>query len=67
MPGVTLIVLVAGAGALRVDYQTQTLSAGGVTMPAWGWLMMGLGIFFTVVVGCGLMILMFYKSRRQKD
>src|SRR6185437_12731759 len=23
---------VAGAGALRVDYQTQTLSAGGVTM-----------------------------------
>jgi hypothetical protein len=36
-------------------------------MPAWGWLMMGLGIFFTVVVGGGLMILIFYSSRAGYD
>jgi len=36
-------------------------------MPAWGWLMMGLGIFFTLLVGGGLMALMFYSSRAGFD
>ena len=39
------------------------ISAGDVAMPAWGWLMMGLGIFFTLLVGGGLMALVFYSSR----
>jgi len=43
------------------------VSAGHVTMPAWGWLMMGLGIFFTLVVGGGLMGLIFYSSRAGYD
>ena len=34
---------------------------------AWGWLMMGLGIFFTVSVGGGLMALVFYSSRAGYD
>jgi hypothetical protein len=32
-----------------------------------GWLMMGLGIFFTLLVGCGLMVLIFYSSRAGFD
>jgi hypothetical protein len=36
-------------------------------MPAWGWLMMGLGIFFTLLVGGGLMALVFYSSRAGFD
>jgi hypothetical protein len=36
-------------------------------MPPWGWLMMGLGIFFTLVIGGGLMILIFYSSRAGDD
>jgi hypothetical protein len=36
-------------------------------MPAWGWLMMGLGIFFTLLVGCGLMALIFYSNRAGYD
>jgi hypothetical protein len=32
-----------------------------------GWLAMILGIVFTVVVGCGLMGLMFYSSRYGYD
>jgi hypothetical protein len=40
-------------------------SAGDVVMPAWGWLMMGLGIFFTVLVGVGLMALVFYSTMRR--
>jgi len=34
-------------------------------MPAWGWLMMGLGIFFTLAIGGGLLI--FYSSRAGYD
>ncbi len=36
-------------------------------MPAWGWLMLGLGIFFTLLVGFGLMALVFYSSRAGFD
>jgi hypothetical protein len=36
-------------------------------MPTWGWLMMGLGIFFTLLVGGGLMALVFYSSRAGFD
>jgi Ni/Fe-hydrogenase subunit HybB-like protein len=43
------------------------VSAGNVTMPAWGWLMMGLGIFFTLAIGGGLMVLIFYSSRAGYD
>jgi hypothetical protein len=36
-------------------------------MPVWGWLMMGLGIFFTLAIGGGLMVLIFYSSRAGYD
>jgi hypothetical protein len=54
------------AGAVWVGYYGWE-SAGDVVMPTWGWLMMGLGIFFTVVVGGGLMALVFYSSRAGYD
>ena len=54
------------AGAIYVAHYGW-VSAGDVTLPAWGWLMMGLGIFFTVVVGGGLMGLIFYSSRAGYD
>ena len=36
-------------------------------MPAWGWLMLDLGVFFTLLVGGGLMALVFYSSREGFD
>ena len=54
------------AGAVWVGHQGWE-SAGDVVMPTWGWLMMGLGIFFTVAVGGGLMALIFYSSRAGYD
>jgi Ni/Fe-hydrogenase subunit HybB-like protein len=60
------ILLALLAGTIYVSHYGW-VSAGDVTMPAWGWLMMGLGIFFTVVVGGGLMILIFYSSRAGYD
>jgi hypothetical protein len=39
----------------------------GTVMGFHGWLAMILGIVFTVIVGCGLMGLMFYSSRYGYD
>jgi hypothetical protein len=63
---VIAVLLAFLAGAIFVGYYGW-VSAGDVTMPAWGWLMMGLGIFFTLVIGGGLMLLIFYSSRAGYD
>ena len=39
----------------------------GTAMGFHGWLAMILGIVFTIIVGCGLMGLMFYSSRYGYD
>ena len=40
---------------------------GDVAIPAHGYIAMSLGIGFSLVVGCGLMALVFYSSRRGHD
>jgi uncharacterized membrane protein YphA (DoxX/SURF4 family) len=60
---VIAVLLAFLAGAIFVGHYGW-VSAGNVTMPAWGWLMMGLGIFFTLAIGGGLMVLIFYSSRQ---
>ncbi len=66
VPLVIILLLSILAGAVFVGHHGW-VSAGNVVMPAWGWLMMGLGIFFTVVIGGGLMALIFYSSRAGFD
>jgi hypothetical protein len=63
---VIVLLLAILAGAVFVGHYGW-VSAGDVTMPAWGWLMMGLGIFFTLLVGGGLMALVFYSGRAGFD
>jgi hypothetical protein len=43
------------------------LSLAGPPMPPAGYVAMTLGIVFSVVVGCGLMALLFYSSRHGYD
>jgi hypothetical protein len=38
-----------------------------VQMPAWGYVTMALGIVFSLVVGVGLMALLFYSNRAGYD
>ncbi|HEY8335844.1 MAG TPA: hypothetical protein VIQ05_18805 [Tardiphaga sp.] len=42
-------------------------SAEGVTMSIHGWIALWLGTIFSLVIGCGLMALMFYSSRSGYD
>ena len=40
---------------------------GGPPMPATGYIAMVLGIVFSLIIGCGLMALLFYSSRHGYD
>ena len=62
---VIILLLAILAGAVFVGHYGW-VSAGDVVMPAWGWLMLGLGVFF-FLVGGGLMALVFYSSREGFD
>jgi hypothetical protein len=42
-------------------------SLDGVEISLAGWIFMGLGVLFTVLVGGGLMALVFYSSRNNFD
>jgi hypothetical protein len=41
--------------------------AGDVVMDKHGWIALGLGTFFSLLIGCGLMALMFFSSRSGHD
>jgi hypothetical protein len=43
------------------------ISLNGTSMPASGYVAMALGVVFSLVVGCGLMALLFYSSRHGYD
>jgi cation transporter-like permease len=42
-------------------------SVNGPPMPATGYIAMALGVVFSLLVGCGLMALLFYSSRHGYD
>jgi hypothetical protein len=54
------------AASLWFGYAAWT-SEDGPPMPIGGYVAMGLGIFFSLVVGCGLMALVFYSNRHGYD
>ena len=43
------------------------ISVDGPPMPVTGYIAMTLGVVFSVVVGCGLMALLFYSNRHGYD
>ena len=56
------ILVVAGWYAMRAF-----TAVDGPPMPATGYIAMTLGIVFSLVIGCGLMALVFYSSRHGYD
>ena len=69
-PGLGTIALVAAlivilAAALWFAANAFTIS--GPPMPTVGYVAMGLGIVFSLVIGYGLMALLFYSSRHGYD
>jgi len=64
---VSLGVLLAILIVTVVWATTVWTSSSNVAMSKHGWIALGLGTFFSLVIGCGLMALMFYSSRSGHD
>lgn len=56
------VVLIAAAVMVAVAWR-----AVDVNMPASAWVALVLGVLFSLVIGCGLMALMFFSSRQGYD
>jgi hypothetical protein len=67
MARVLAIAALAGLLALALWIAYQQWASVVVDMPAWGWAALILGAGFSLLVGFGLMALMFYSSRRGYD
>jgi hypothetical protein len=61
---VPLLALLAAAGWYAAH---AWVSVAGPPMPANGYIAMVLGVVLSVVVGCGLMALLFYSNRHGYD
>jgi hypothetical protein len=64
--GVFVLFLLLAASAYVV-YEGWTAHSGGIEVPDWGYAMLGVGVMFGLAIGCGLMALAFYSSRRGYD
>lgn len=59
-----LLAILAAAGWFAAS---AWVSVEGPPMPAVGYLAMALGVVFSLIVGCGLMALLFYSNRHGYD
>lgn len=65
--GITLAALLGLLiGTIILAISTWT-STSNVVISEQGWLAISLGTFFSLIVGCGLMALVFYSSRHGYD
>jgi hypothetical protein len=62
-----IVPLFAILGAAAWFASRAWTEVSGPPMPAAGYVAMTLGIIFSVVIGCGLMALLFYSSRHGFD
>ncbi len=68
MGGIALIVALVAILAAALWFAAGAwLTVPGPPMPTTGYVAMGLGILFSLIVGCGLMALVFYSSRHGYD
>jgi hypothetical protein len=52
---------------VAVTFMVGTWQRTDAQMSVHGWIALSLGVFFSLLVGCGLMALMFYSSRHGYD
>ncbi len=62
-----MVALIAALAAALWYAAAAWLSVSGPPMPTAGYVAMSLGILFSLIVGCGLMALLFYSSRHGYD
>ncbi|WP_315755395.1 MULTISPECIES: hypothetical protein [unclassified Bradyrhizobium] len=64
---ITIIVALLLILAAAIVFAYQGLTLPGDPMPREGWIALTLGVVFPLIVGIGLMVLLFYSSRKGYD
>jgi uncharacterized protein YjbJ (UPF0337 family) len=65
---VALLVALLAILILTVVWAAAVWTQSGDVAMGWhGWIALGLGTFFSLIIGCGLMALMFFSSRSGHD
>jgi hypothetical protein len=65
---IILLVALLGMLILAIVWTISVWTeSGDAVMDKHGWIALGLGTFFSLLVGCGLMALMFFSSRSGYD
>lgn len=68
MKGLSIAVALVGLLALSIFAAYRTWSElGDVAISTDGWIALGLGVLATLILGAGLMFLVFYSSRHGYD
>jgi heme/copper-type cytochrome/quinol oxidase subunit 2 len=67
LPVIVTSVVLLGLLAIAIKFMVDAWQHSTGVMSIHGWIALGLGVFFSIVIGCGLMALMFYSSRRGYD
>jgi hypothetical protein len=67
MKGIVLIIALVAILVLAILWAIYAWNSVDVEMSVHGYVAMILGIIFSLVVGCGLMALVFYSNRRGYD
>ena len=67
LPVIALAVVLFGLLAVAVKFMVDTWQHSTAVMSKHGYIALGLGVFFSILIGCGLMALIFYSHRRGYD
>lgn len=62
-----LVMTLLGLLAVSIWFAMQSFTFEGPPLPTQGFIAMILGVVFSVVIGCGLMALVFYSNRYGYD
>jgi TRAP-type C4-dicarboxylate transport system permease small subunit len=67
LPVILLAVVLFGLLGVSGKYMIDTWRQSTAIMSIHGYIALSLGVFFSLLIGCGLMALLFYSSRRGYD
>ena len=67
LPLAIAVIALVGMLALAVMFMISAWTRIHAEVSVHGWIALTLGVFFSLIVGCGLMMLVFYSSRRGYD
>jgi len=67
LPLAIAVIALLGILAFAVIFMVSAWTRTNADLSVHGWIALTLGVLFSLIVGCGLMALVFYSSRRGYD